>query len=111
MGNTISDITCNICSYKWGMKPIFYISDSTNLNGYTLCIDCYELESLKNILKRKNKFKSLRCEWCRYKSSLVFNNTPVFKIYWKGKFGGHVMCKKCVYDKDYRRQISIQNNL
>ena len=46
MGNkqSIHNIECELCKYRYGRSPIFYISDSTNLNGHTLCINCYGIK-------------------------------------------------------------------
>jgi len=103
MGNQKSlNVQCEVCQNKYGINPIIYVSDSSDLNGHTICLNCYESEKFN--LKKNINFKSLQCEWCKYKSKVKDNKIPVFKIYWKGKFGNHIMCKKCVYDKIYRRK-------
>lgn len=100
MGNIIN-IECELCKCEWGSIPIFYISSFNNLNGHILCINCFELKN--NNLISNIKFNNLECEWCKYNSNN--RDIPVFKIYWKGKFGNHTMCQKCIYNRENRQQV------
>ena len=101
MGNTTSSekIKCEICHITYGSTAILNVSDSGNLGGHHFCVNCYP--SANEYKFTNNYFKKMKCEWCSYKTDNE-STLPVFKIYWYGKFGGHKMCEKCLYNKDYR---------
>lgn len=112
MGNYFTrareNVECIICSTSWGDQWVGKLFSLYNIyNNSFVCEQCYPAISPYSSLSNKRHYTKqqaakIGCEWCR----ITVNEDDLFHLYWKGKFHNHVMCWKCIQNKEYRRALS-----
>ena len=94
---TVTSICCKRCNVYCGECPILNISQpGSNINGYNLCIKCYEQE---NKIYKGKVIGQRVCDLCNYNSN---KDSPVFLIHWYGKLDGYNICSPCLFLQKYK---------
>ena len=105
---------CVLCRYNGsGDDALLKMHSKYNVyNNHFVCVSCFQdvvetninsLTGFDNNGNVKQKFKKVKCEWCKTSSK----NREVFEIFWKGKFNGHYMCYLCIHSKEHRRNSVV----